>query len=417
VAFVSAASNLVPGDTNGKPDAFVKFLRTGRVVRVSVNARAEQPNGSTYGVRVDGDCERVAFTSDATNLALTQTRKRLWRSAVTGATPLGVRQVYVRVLGRLGDNAGFKGLTFLASASRRGAAGNADSYDVAFARYAGGCPERCGDFAGEAVFFTSKATNLAGGDYNGHADVYKRSFTRRFKRFRYPRIRGVGPLRMRTRLISVNRFRRAGNGPSGHAATHDTGRYVAFQTYASDILPGDTNGVADIARADTKGRRPRFDWVSRSAAVREPGNGHSGNPSMARPGSPVFFDSEASNFQPRPPSRPGVYSDRNAVRDMFFWNIVSKNVSLQSRDSNNEILNLPERFTQDRPEVLAAPSENPATSYYGNYVLFETANPLVDRPLAREAFPSLFADAALAARRSTTDPALRQVYLRYIGPR
>jgi hypothetical protein len=417
IAFVSAASNLVPGDTNGKPDAFVRFLRTGRIVRVSVNARRQQSNGATYDVRVDGDCERVAFTSDATNLALTSTRKRLWKSARTSSPPAGTKQVYVRIIGRLGDNARLKGLTFLASASRRGTAGNGNSYDVAFARSAGGCPRRCGDFAGESVYFTSEASNLARGDGNGYADVYKRSFTRRFKRLRYPRIRGVGKLRMRTRLVSVNRRGRAGNGPSGQPATHDTGRYVAFTTLASDILQGDHNGVADVARADTSRRRPRVDWVSRSAAVREPGNGASANPSMARPGSPVFFDSEANNFQPRPPSHPGVYSDRNAVRDMFFWNVVSKNVSLQSRDSSNEILNLPSSFTMARPAELSAPSENPATSYYGNYVLFETANPVVDRPLARKSFPSLLGDALLAANVSRQRPELRQVYLRYIGPR
>src|SRR3954452_1279734 len=38
VAFVSAASNLVRGDTNGVADAFVRNLRTGRIARVSVSS-------------------------------------------------------------------------------------------------------------------------------------------------------------------------------------------------------------------------------------------------------------------------------------------------------------------------------------------------------------------------------------------
>jgi hypothetical protein len=417
IAFVSAASNLVPYDTNGKPDAFVKFFRTGRIVRLSVNTRFEQSNGATYDVKTDGDCERFAFVSDATNLALTATSKKLWKTGVTTAPLGGTKQIYVRILGRLGDNARLKNLTFLASANRRGLAGNGDSYEPAFARSAGGCPKRCGDFAGEVVYFTSKANNLAFGDFNGVPDVYRRSFTRKFKRLRYPRIRGVGRLRMRTRLISMNRNGRAGNGPSSQPATHDTGRYVAFRSEASDLLPGDHNGVADIVRADTALKRPLMVWVSRSASVRHPGNGDSANPSMSRPGSPVFFDSEANNLQPRPASRPGVYSDRNAVRDVFYWNIVSKNVSLQSRDSSNTILNLPDDWRLMRPRVLSAPSENPAVSYYSNYMLFETANPLVDRPLARKGLPDLIHNPLLAAHQSNQDPGLRQVYLRYIGPR
>ena len=49
--------------------------------------------------------------------------------------------------------------------------------------------------------------------------------------------------------------------------------------------------------------------------------------------------------------------------------------------------------------------------------MFETANPLVDRPLARKSLPSLFHNSLLAANESKENPDLRQVYLRYIGPR
>jgi hypothetical protein len=71
VAFVSRASNLVPGDTNGKADAFVFNLRTSVIRRVSVSSNGRQSNGDTFDVSLDGNCEKVAFTSDATNLAQT----------------------------------------------------------------------------------------------------------------------------------------------------------------------------------------------------------------------------------------------------------------------------------------------------------------------------------------------------------
>jgi hypothetical protein len=192
---------------------------------------------------------------------------------------------------------------------------------------------------------------------------------------------------------------------------------VAFQTDATDLLAGDSNGVTDVADADTE-RAPRILWVSRSATVKEPGNGPSGDPAIARPGSPVFFQSQASNLQPNPVS-PNGYYDKNGVQDVFFWNFVSGNTSLESRDSNNAIVGLPERSTgQARASgPSAAPFENPAASYYGNYVMFETSNPLVDLDVAGSAFPDLLGNALKAGDMARGDAALHQVYLRYIGPR
>src|SRR3954451_17257252 len=78
VGFVSEASNLVPGDTNGKADGFVYDIRTQRMARVSVASGGAQANGDTFDISISGDCERVAFTSDATNLALTKGGKAAW---------------------------------------------------------------------------------------------------------------------------------------------------------------------------------------------------------------------------------------------------------------------------------------------------------------------------------------------------
>ena len=78
VAFISDASNLVPGDTNGVADAFVRDLRSGRIARVSVGADGRQADGPSTSVSVDGDCSRVAFTSSAGNLDLAATRRPAW---------------------------------------------------------------------------------------------------------------------------------------------------------------------------------------------------------------------------------------------------------------------------------------------------------------------------------------------------
>lgn len=70
VAFWSDASNLVPGDTNGAPDVFVRDLGTGQTERVNVSSSGEQaPQLSVSDVAaITPDGRSVAFISNAGNL-------------------------------------------------------------------------------------------------------------------------------------------------------------------------------------------------------------------------------------------------------------------------------------------------------------------------------------------------------------
>jgi hypothetical protein len=355
VAFVSSASNLVGGDTNGKPDGFVYDIRTQRITRVTVDSAGQQSNGSTYDITISGDCERVAFTSDATNLALTKATKAAWSTAKTTAVRPGTRQAYVHVIDGSGLDAAFKGLTFLASAANNGAAGNGNSDEANIAR------------SGKSVVFSSTATNLAKSDKSATADVYRRTMVRKFA---HVGGKGVQTLQGAIGLVSANRSGRAGNGASSHPTVTDDGRYVAYETNASDILPNDTNGTTDIARADMKSGRPKQDWVSKTA-IGGIGNGASHNPVVSDAGEFILFDSDATNLRPSESVKP----DPNGVKDVFLWNAPTHNVSLESRDAENG--------------YLSSPSQHPATSSRGNYVPFESANPLIDLPLATQLFPKL----------------------------
>ncbi|MCW5249709.1 TolB family protein [Streptomyces sp. SHP 1-2] len=84
--FVSDADNLVPGDTNGQSDVFVRDLWTRRTERVSVGDGGEQADGASYESAISGNGRYVAFTSDDTSL-------------VPGG-PSGGTAVYVRDLQR-----------------------------------------------------------------------------------------------------------------------------------------------------------------------------------------------------------------------------------------------------------------------------------------------------------------------------
>jgi hypothetical protein len=431
VAFVSSASNLVPGDTNGLPDGFVADLRTGRIERVTVDSRGRQVRGSTFQIKVDGSCGRVAFVSDAPGLALTRAAfKRLKSPAaaaglVTDKPRARQRQVYVRVLGgsRERDDAGLRGITFLASASG-GRAANGPSYDVAMGRLgrSGDCRTGCSITSGDSVAYASEATNLSPGDRSPVADVYKTSFARTYAK-RRGRVTYAPALRTTT-LVSATRAGAGGNGPSGRPALNPSGRYVALATDATDVLPCvalqagtvcDTNGVTDVAVADTSARRIVPRWASASAATGQPGNGTSDRPSMTVYGS-VFFESDASNLQ-RQPASGGQFSDRNGFRDVFFWSVQTHSQSLQSRDSDDAIsLTAPSRQPEP-PYSTALGATGPATSAYNNYLVFESANPALDLPLAATAFPGVAGNRDAAEALAASDARVHQVYLRYVGRR
>ena len=65
VAFYSAATNLVPDDTNGSFDVFVKDLVSGVISLVSTSSNGEQGNSGSVDPVFSPDGTKVAFASGA----------------------------------------------------------------------------------------------------------------------------------------------------------------------------------------------------------------------------------------------------------------------------------------------------------------------------------------------------------------
>jgi hypothetical protein len=266
------------------------------------------------------------------------------------------------------------------------------------------------------VAFASQATNLASGDTNALSDVFLRSFPRRFVRLRFPHttrvlgenvratLVGVGPLQLKTTLLSTAGDGGPSNGPSDQPAVNDSGDVVAFRTAASNFLAGDTNGATDVVRVDTlHGGRS---LVSRTRDGHF-GNANSAKPAIGRTGQDILFQSDASNLNG---------NDRNCTADIYHLDIPhGNNQILTSLDSQNRVPNAPYGTPLSCPNVIAAPQVNPQVSNYLNYAVWEASFPLLDIPLARRLFPGVSNDDA--ARRSVSDPNLHQIYMRYIGPR
>jgi hypothetical protein len=255
VTFVSYASNLVAGDTNGVPDIFVHDRQTGVTERVSISSSGEQGNfGSSHYSAISADGRYVAFESDASNL-------------VDGDTN-GVPDIFVH------DRQ--SGVTERVSVSSSGEQGNGlsiETYISADGRY---------------VAYSSYASNLVDGDTNGAQDI-----------FMHDRQTGV------TERISVSSSGEQGNSHSYWPSISADGRYVAFESGASNLVDGDTNGAYDIFMHD------RQTGVTERVSVNssgEQGNSHSFWPSISADGRYVAFESDASNL---------VAGDTNGARDIF----------------------------------------------------------------------------------------------------
>jgi hypothetical protein len=416
VAFVSEASNLVADDTNGRADAFVYWLGTGRLQRVSVANDGAQADGATYDVAVDGDCTHVAFSSDAANLAQTATPRGRpnYGGVLTRPAPPGVKQVYVRIIGekRPRDRA-LVGLTYLASSSSSGAPGDADSSDPSWSLR-----------TDQVLSFSSRAGNLDPRDGNGVEDVYVSASSSRLRRFG----KGKGAVKLawldpRTRVVSVNpRTGRAGNGPSAEGRASDLGCSVVFSTQASDLIAGDGGPTSDIARADLRGFLLRQGILGRGAAGCRlvtrgsplsgdrilidgvaRGNGPSVQPESAGGGNYVVFASAADRF-----AGTGALPttlDANGATDAFMWTGRRNVIDLESATSA--------RYARQ----LALPSSNPFPSQRINYVLFETSDPFADLGLVQSIRSAWMANPQGTLSAAQANPAFHQVYLRYLGGR
>jgi len=271
VAFFSYATNLVPGDTNGRSDVFVHDYQTGATTRASVNSSGVQADGNSDSPSISSDGRYVAFESSATNLVAGDTNASsdvFLHDRTTNTT--------VRV-----------------SVDSSGAEANNVS----------GSPSVSAD--GRFVAFVSNASNLVLNDTNGFGDVFVRDLQ-------------LGT----TVLISVNTSGVQGDGPSSSPKISADGRYVAFASGATNLVPGDTNAASDIFIHDMQTGVTFSPTVDPNWVI---GNAGSDSPWLSPDGRFVAFRSDASNF---------VLGDTNGQSDVFVQDTQTSIVLRASVDSS-----------------------------------------------------------------------------------
>ena len=196
VLFLSHATNLVPGDTNGLIDVFVHDLQSGATERVSVGSGGIEAAGASVGLAtISADGRYVVFSDDASNLVAGDTNAS-WDAFVHD------RQL---------------GTTLRVSLTSAGAEGDGNSLasDIS--------PD------GRYVLFSSLSTNLDSGDTNAVYDLFLRD-----------------SLSGTTTRVGLGSGGAQGNGASGPGKFSSDGRVIAFTSYATNLVPGDTNGFRDV---------------------------------------------------------------------------------------------------------------------------------------------------------------------------
>jgi Tol biopolymer transport system component len=275
VAFESIAPNLVPGDTNGREDVFVKDRLTGTVDRVSVTSTGKQALADSGRPAISDDGRFVAFESSA-SLVPDDTN----RSGDAGSDG----DVFVR--DRL---AGTTTRVSVDSAGREVADGSAAPSISADGRYVG---------------FVSRVPGLVPDDRNGKLDA-----------FVHDRVTGA------TERVSVGSAGEEGNGDSGPPRLSADGRWAVFSSDASNLTRGDANGARDVFMRDRlTGRTLRVSTDLGGADA----DGPSDLPDISRDGRVVGFGSAASDL---------VAADSNGAWDAFIREIASGRTRRVSVDS------------------------------------------------------------------------------------
>jgi Tol biopolymer transport system component len=189
VVFTSLAGDLVPGDTNGWDDVFVRDRLAGTTMRLSTFSNGAQIPERSFDASITPDGRYLVFSCGA---------------PLVPADIHGTFSVYVR---------DFVADTIqCVSVSSQGVDGNDDSTEASIS------PD------GRFVVFRSEASNLVTGDVNFAADVFVRD-----------RLLGT------TQRVSVSGQEVQGNNDSRWPRITENGRYVYFLSTASNLIPDDTN--------------------------------------------------------------------------------------------------------------------------------------------------------------------------------
>jgi Tol biopolymer transport system component len=245
IALDTSVPGLVSGDANSRTNVIVRDLANGWLRMVSVSSNGVEGNGDSLVPHLSGNGKRVAFESSATNLVPNDDN---------GFTDIFVHDIET-------------GRTWCVSVASDGTQSNHYSSD----------PRLSAD--GEWVTFKSTATNLASGIFTKTDNIFVHNNTS-----------GV------TERVTVGWDGSEPSDGSQNPSLSADGRYVAFDSHASNLVPWDENGVGDVFVRDRKTNRTLR--VSEELSATETRSGGD-SPSISDDGRFVLFLSGSRNLVER----------------------------------------------------------------------------------------------------------------------
>lgn len=299
VAFSSYANNLVDDDTNYYSDIFVRDRLLNITERISVPSAGEEGDGDSYEPFISSDGRYVTFTSYASNLV---------ENDIGEFADIFVRDRLLNITQRL-------------SVSSTGEEGNDESYGSSISS------------DGRYVAFYSFASNFVEHDTNGFSDI-----------FLFDRISNT------IKRINTHSDGDEANSDSYEPIISADGNFIAFTSYANNLVQNDNNNESDVFVFDRNQNSIKRVSISSGGDA----DGPSYEPSISSDGRYIAFSSWANNL---------VEHDTTG-EDVFIY---------------DQILGITERVSvSSTGEESDEDSYNPSISGDGHYVAFSSyANNLV----------------------------------------
>ncbi|HSH03023.1 MAG TPA: hypothetical protein VLL52_10935 [Anaerolineae bacterium] len=261
IVFVSEATNLVPNDNNNNQDIFIRDRLQQTTKRISHNDDGVEGNSNSYNPVISANGRYIIYASSSHNLVPNDTN--------------GVNDIFRHDLAT--------NTTILISQNEQGIIGNGHS------QY----PDISAD--GRYITYYSQATNLVPNDNNQAFDIFWHD-----------------TVTNQTVRASRDSNGREANDSSFYQALSGNGRYITFMSYATNLVPTDTNNGTDIFLFDTHNQQIKLlsintagQQANNSTAVRQP--------AISNNGFYVVFDADATNL---------IYDDTNEADDIFYHNTI-----------------------------------------------------------------------------------------------
>ncbi|MFO1048254.1 MAG: hypothetical protein U1E52_10200 [Geminicoccaceae bacterium] len=297
VCFPSFATNLVPGDTNRQTDIFLRDRRLGTLSRINVDSKGRQALGVTFDCDISASGRYIVFDSDAGNL-------------VPGDTN---HDFDVFLLDRVARTISRVSLGVGGQQARGGFSASPSLSDD-----------------GRFLAFASAADNIVERRFTGRSNVIVRNL-KTGRNTLASRGRDGGPI----------------DFGAGDPAISGDGRFVAFDSNSTNLVPGDTNENDDIFVFDRKtGRTERVSVATDGTQ----GDSSSLFPRISGDGRFVLFTSYADNLVP---------GDTNGTYDVFVHDRATHTTARVSVDSHGR--------QGDGPS-----QDNVAIAHDGSFVVFSS---------------------------------------------